>query len=261
MVGAGPMGGRRGVGPLLCLSCLLSDVQSEPSRPAAAITTLPIALPPPLPSPQPLTPLAQESSSARRLEHILLRALLKRHAQLKQPRHHRREVPKEQIIILSILLHPRPEALILNQHIIRRQHHQRLGGLILILRRPLPLLPLPRLLQQQRVEVVGQHRRAEGPRALEAGAVGVAAAQGVGAGQGDDFLVVESHASEDGAQVLVPLRGVGEAPVGGAGGDVSVGAAGAVGDGGAGHLLDGGDAGEDPEVRVGDPGEFLCGGC
>lgn len=87
----------------------------------------------------------------------------------------------------------------------------------------------------------------------------MAPAQGVGAGQSDDFLVIEAHASEDVAEMLAALGGVGEASVGGAGCDVFVGAAGAVGDGWALHLLDGGDAGEDPEVGVGDPGEFLCG--
>lgn len=86
----------------------------------------------------------------------------------------------------------------------------------------------------------------------------MAAAQGVGAGEGDDFLVVEAHAPEDGAQVRVALGRVGEASVGGAGGEFFVGAAGAVGDGWALHFLDGGDAGEDPEVGVGDPWVFLC---
>lgn len=84
----------------------------------------------------------------------------------------------------------------------------------------------------------------------------MAAAQGVRARQGDNLPVVEAHAAEDGAEVRLVLGAVGEAPVGRAHGDVAVCAAGAPGDGGALHLLDGADAGEGPEVRVGDPGEF-----
>ena len=85
------------------------------------------------------------------------------------------------------------------------------------------------------------------------------AAEGVGAGQGDDFPVVETHAVEDGAEVRLVFGAVGEAAVGRAHGDVAVGAAGAPGDDGALHFLDGADAGEGPEVRVAYPGEFLWG--
>ena len=87
----------------------------------------------------------------------------------------------------------------------------------------------------------------------------MAAAEGVGAGQGDDFAVIEAHAVEDGAEVRLVFGAVGEAAVGRAHGDVAVGAAGAPGDDGALHFLDGADAGEGPEVGVGYPGEFLWG--
>lgn len=86
----------------------------------------------------------------------------------------------------------------------------------------------------------------------------MAAAEGVGAGQGDDLLVVEAHTVEDGAEVVLAFGAVGEAAVGRAVGDVSVGAAGAPGDDGALHFLDGADASEGPEVGVGYPGVFLC---
>ena len=88
----------------------------------------------------------------------------------------------------------------------------------------------------------------------------MAAAEGVGAGQGDDFAVVEAHAVEDGAEVRLVFGAVREAAVGRAHGDVAVGAAGAPGDDGALHFLDCADASEGPEVRVGYPGEFLWGG-
>ena len=86
----------------------------------------------------------------------------------------------------------------------------------------------------------------------------MAAAEGVGAGQSDNLLVIEAHAVEDVAEVVVGLGGVGEAAVGGAAGDVLVLATRAVGDRGTEHLLDGADATEDPEIRESDPGELLC---
>ena len=87
----------------------------------------------------------------------------------------------------------------------------------------------------------------------------MAAPQGVSAGEGDYFSIVETHAAEDGAEVGLLFGAVGEAAVGGAEGDVAVGAAGAPGNGGTLHFLDGGDAGEGPEVGVGYPGELFCG--
>lgn len=148
------------------------------------------------------------------------------------------------------------EARVLDERHVGRQHHERLAPRILVLLRSVPLLPRPLLPQQQPEIVVRDDGRGEGPGAVEAGAVGVAAAEGVGAGQGDDFAVVESHAVEDGAEVGLLFGAVGEPAVGRAHGYVPVGAAGAPGDGGALHLLDGADAGEGPEVRVGYPGVF-----
>lgn len=85
----------------------------------------------------------------------------------------------------------------------------------------------------------------------------MAAAQGVRAGERDDFPVVEAHAAEDGAEVGLVFSAVGKAAVGRAHTYVAVGAAGAPGDEGALHFLDGGYAGEGPEIGVGYPGEFL----
>ena len=88
----------------------------------------------------------------------------------------------------------------------------------------------------------------------------MAAAQSMSAAEGNDFAVVETHAAEDGTEVGLLFCSVREAPVGRAEGYVAVGAAGAPGDCGALHFLDGGCAGEGPEVGVGYPGEFFCGG-
>ena len=85
----------------------------------------------------------------------------------------------------------------------------------------------------------------------------MAAAEGVRAGEGDDFAVVETHAAEDGAQVGLVFGAVGQAAIGCAHGHVAVCAAGAPGDGGALHFLDGADAGEGPEVGIGYPRVFL----
>ena len=148
------------------------------------------------------------------------------------------------------------ERRVLDERHVGRQHHQRLAARVLILPWPVPLAPAPVFGQEQAEVVVGDDGGGEAPGPVEAGAVRVAAAEGVGAGQGDDLPVVEAHAVEDGAEVRLLLGAVGEAAVGRAHGDVAVGAAGAPGDGGALHLLDGADAGEGPEVRVGYPGVF-----
>ena len=67
------------------------------------------------------------------------------------------EVVEESIIILGVLLDPWQETLILDQNVIGWKHHQRLSLLVLELLWSIPLLPLPALLKQQSVVVVGQH--------------------------------------------------------------------------------------------------------
>lgn len=84
----------------------------------------------------------------------------------------------------------------------------------------------------------------------------MAAAEGVGAREGNDLLVVEAHTVENVAEVVGALGGIGETTIRSAGRDITVRTARAVGDVGALHLLDGADTAEDPEIRVGYPGEF-----
>ena len=182
--------------------------------------------------------------------------LLKRNPKLQQLHNDIAELLKEDLTIPRISLNMLLEALVPDERHIRRQHHQRLS-LVLILLRPIPILPPPLLVHQQPEILVRDRRRAKAPRTLEAAAVLVAAADGVCAAQSHDLAVVEAHAVEDGAQVILLLGAVGEASVGGAEGDVAVLSAGAPGDGRALHLLDGADAGEGPEVGVGDPGELF----
>lgn len=84
----------------------------------------------------------------------------------------------------------------------------------------------------------------------------MAASKSVGTAQSNNLLVVEAHASEDVAQVLATLGGIGETTVRSASSHILIGAARSVGDGWALHLLDSHDTGQDPEVRGGDPGEL-----
>jgi hypothetical protein len=190
----------------------------------------------------------------------LVLRLLERHAKLKQRNDRIAKVLEEKVVILGIHLGVLPEALVLDQLHISGQHHERLGLDVLELLGAVPLLVSPLLVEQQLVVVVGHGGGREGPWAVEAGAISVAAAQSVRAGQSNHFLVAETHASENGADVAAVLGCVGETTIWCAEAEIAVGAAGAVGDLGTLHLLDGADAGEDPEVGVGDPWEgFLDG--
>jgi len=85
----------------------------------------------------------------------------------------------------------------------------------------------------------------------------VATAKRVGTAKGDNLAVIEAHAAEDGAEVLLFFGAVRKAAIGCAHADIAVLAAGAPRDDRALHFLDGADAGEGPKVRVGDPGELF----
>ena len=145
---------------------------------------------------------------------------------------------------------------ILHQRHITRQHHQRFGLDVLILLRPVPLPPRPLLIQQEAEVIVRHHGRAERPRAIEAGAVGVAPPEGVGAREGHNLPIVKPHAPEDGAQMALLLRPVRETAVGRAEGGRPVLPPGPPWDLRALHLLDGRHAGQGPQVGVRDPWEL-----
>ena len=201
--------------------------------------------------------IAPSTLRARGKGHPVVLLAGKGDAQLEQLDHNVPKLIEERLVILGVPLHMLLELLILYQRHIRREHHQTLAPCILELLRPVPLPKTPLLAQQQSIVVITHHRRAESPGSLEAASVGVAATKGMGAAQSNDLAVVEAHAAEDGAKVLLLFGAIGEAAVRGAHADVTVLTAGPPGDGGALHFLNGADAGEGPEVRVGDPWELF----
>ena len=208
-------------------------------------------------------------------------------AQLEQLGDDGRKVGEESVIILGVLLDVRLELAVLDERIVGRQHHERLGRLVLVLfptalvsgvpsgdtdksilgcfiffltylLGAVPLLPLPLLVQQEGVVVVGEDGGGEGPGTLETAAIAMAAAEGVCSSERDDLLVVEAHAVEDASEVVLGLGSVRKTAVGSTGRNVLIGPAWAVGDLGAHHLLDGCDATEDPEIGVRDPWKLFC---
>jgi hypothetical protein len=191
------------------------------------------------------------------LESKALGALLEGDAELKELDNDGAEVLEEGVVVLGVLLDVGLHGLVLNEGNVGGQHHQGLA-LVLELLGAVPLADSPLVAEEQGVVVVGHNGRGEGPGAVEAGAVGVATAEGVGASEGDDLLVVETHAVKDIAQVLGALGGIRQTAIRSAGGDVSVSAARSPRDGRTLHLLNGSNTGKGPEIRVGDPRELLC---
>ena len=194
------------------------------------------------------------------LEDPALGVLGERNTELEELDNDVGEVIEEELVVGGILLNPLLELLVLNEGDVGGEHHEGLGLLVLILLRAVPLLPLPLLLNEEPEVVVGHDGGGEGPGAVIAGAVGVAAAESVSTGKSNDLLIVEAHAVEDVAEMVLGLGGIRKAAIGSAGSDITVLATRAVGDLGAHHLLDGADTGKDPEIGVGDPRELGCSG-
>lgn len=195
------------------------------------------------------------SLSVQRLEGPTLSALLEGNAELEQLDDDLAEVVEEKVIVLGVLLDPLLHGLVLGESVVRRKHHESLGS-ILELPGTIPLTVCPLLAEEQGVVVVGQHGGREGPGAIEPTSVGVAAAKGMGTGEGDDLLVVEAHPVEDISQMISTLGPVGKTPVRSAECDIPVLPARAVGDSGTQHLLYRSDAAQNPKVGVGDPREL-----
>ena len=86
----------------------------------------------------------------------------------------------------------------------------------------------------------------------------MAASESMGTAQCNDLLVIETHASEDGTQVVVAPATIWETSVRCAGRHILIESARSVGDGWPLHFLDTDDTAEDPEIGVGDPWELLC---
>ena len=124
--------------------------------------------------------------------------------------------------------------------------------------RSIPLSPVPLFVQQELVVFVGDDGGGESPRTFEARAIGVAPSESVGTAQSDNLLVIEAHAAEDIAQVLVALGSIWQTSIGCARSHLLVESASPEWDGRTLHFLDGDDSAENPEVGVGDPRELLC---
>mmetsp|Transcript_70468 Transcript_70468/g.206658 ORF Transcript_70468/g.206658 Transcript_70468/m.206658 type:complete len:245 (+) Transcript_70468:335-1069(+) len=167
------------------------------------------------------------------------------------------EVGEEGVLVASIDVDVLLECRVIQQRQVRLQHHG------LARTRAVPVLRLalargllrPRLAQEVLEVRVVKHERLRSPGALEAGAVGVARANGVSPREGHDALVIEALRVEDLPEVRSPLVAVGET----AGGRLDavrrglrVQAAEARGDVGAVHQPDRDVGRDDPEVGVGD---------
>lgn len=167
------------------------------------------------------------------------------------------ELLEEDLTVLGVAVNVLLEFFVLDKSQIAGQHHQGLGLAVSVLGGAVPLLPSPLLINQEAEEFVGENGRAEVPRTVVAGAVGVSTAERVSAAKSDHFAVIEAHATEDGADVVLALGSIGETSIGSTGGNVTVLATGSPGNGRSLHFLDGADTGKGPEITVADPGEFL----
>ncbi|KAI3477905.1 hypothetical protein L1887_60212 [Cichorium endivia] len=183
--------------------------------------------------------------------------VLGRHAELEELGKGGAKVVEELVLALGVALDVLLERLVLHQRHVGHEHHEALGRLVLELGRAVPLAHVPLFLHEQVEVLVGERGGGKRPGTLEAGAVGVATAEGVRTGERHDLLVVEAHLVKDVAQVVGTLVAVRQAAVGSALVGSRVLAARAPGDLGTAELLDGGDTAERPEVRVGDPGELV----
>ena len=191
-----------------------------------------------------------------RLECHALGALLEGNAELEQLDHDLAEVLEEKVVVLSVLLDPGLHGLVLDESVVGGKHHEALGLGVLVLLGSVPLADVPLLVQEKSIVIVGQNGGGEGPGPVETRAVGMAAAESVSTGEGDDLLIVEAHAVKDVTEVLGSLGTVGKTAIRSAGGSFLIGAARAPGNRGTLHLLDSASTSKGPEVRVGDPREL-----
>lgn len=124
--------------------------------------------------------------------------------------------------------------------------------------RTVPLLPVPLLIQQKLIVVVGDNSWGESPRTIETTAISVATTKSMSTTQGYDFLVIESHAAKDSPQVLVTLGGIWETSIRCASRSFLVLTTWSERNDWALHLLDRADTSQDPEIRVRDPWVLSC---
>mmetsp|Transcript_3926 Transcript_3926/g.5163 ORF Transcript_3926/g.5163 Transcript_3926/m.5163 type:complete len:273 (-) Transcript_3926:152-970(-) len=110
----------------------------------------------------------------------------------------------KEFTILGVSLDVWQEFFVLNQAHVRWQHHEltrRIGEL----HRTTPFTGFPFFVQQQLEVLVIKFQRVVRPWAVETRTSFVARSEGMGTTQGDDVLVIKSHAVEDIAQMLSTL--------------------------------------------------------
>jgi hypothetical protein len=88
----------------------------------------------------------------------------------------------------------------------------------------------------------------------------MASSKGVSATQSDDFLVIETHTIENVSKMFISFGTIRKTTIGSASGDIFIGSAGSPWNNWAAHFLNGSNTGKSPEIRVGDPREFLLDG-
>lgn len=120
------------------------------------------------------------------------------------------------------------------------------------------LFPLPLLIKEKLVEVIGNNSGGEGPRSTVPRPISVAPSQSMCTTESNNFPIIKAHSVEDVPQVSCTLGSIGKTSVGCAGCNISVDTSRAVGDDWSLHLLDSANPSEDPEIRVGNPWMLLC---
>lgn len=105
-----------------------------------------------------------------------------------------------------------------------------------------PFLPVPLLVQEELVVLVGYDGGGECPWTFESTTIGVASAKSVSTTESYDFLVVETHTPEDITQMLVSLGCVWQTSIGCAAGNILIGSSRSVWDNWALHFLNSDDA-------------------
>ena len=188
-------------------------------------------------------------------------------AQFKQRGEGLREVLEENLLIVGVEVNILAEAGILQKRDVRREHHELLRIRVAVLKilASFPfdaaLLPLG-ILEELEVQIV-ERRRRRGPWSHKARGICVATAKGMSSAEGDDLLVIETHAVEDIPQMANVLLGgavgrVGQPAVGShITGAHGINTSGTPRDVRATQRLDGGHTSEGVEVSIADAGVGL----
>mmetsp|Transcript_7 Transcript_7/g.31 ORF Transcript_7/g.31 Transcript_7/m.31 type:complete len:271 (-) Transcript_7:375-1187(-) len=130
------------------------------------------------------------------------------------------KVAEEELLILGILLRVGAEGGVgLDRHV-RRQHHELARHDVLELERAVPLAGSPLHMQEGLKVLVVKLKRVTGPGTVEATPLEMASSECVGPREGDDFLVVESHAAKHITKVGGALGRIGKTTGDGAEGAV-----------------------------------------